>query len=163
MLSLILLLILFYSFYLSYFYFIFSNINIYILLIKADQLFESEIKIKEFNFKYTELEQENKNQLNQITKLKLDIEDLNKVLDNIYKEKLNSNKKNNDISEINELSKRDILKKLQINLSNLSLSLNKNKKKYNQEIYKLSTELEKIKNNYQSKKKGKIKRKIKEK
>jgi hypothetical protein len=89
--------------------------------------------------------------LNTINKLKLEIEDLNKALENIYKEKINFNKQKNEINENNESSKREVVKKIQNNLTNLLLSLNKMKKKYNQEIYKISTELEKIQNNYQSK------------
>ncbi len=89
--------------------------------------------------------------MNTINKLKLEIEDLNKALENIYKEKINFNKQKNEINENNESSKREVVKKIQNNLTNLLLSLNKMKKKYNQEIYKISTELEKIQNNYQSK------------
>ena len=110
------------------------------------------MKIKELNFKQIELEQENKSYLNQINKHKIEIEDLNKALDNINKEKLNFNKQKYEINESNELSKREVVKKIQNNLSNLLLALNKMKKKYNQEIYKISTELEKIQNNYHSKK-----------
>ena len=50
------------------------------------------MKIKELNFKQIELEQENKSYFNQINKHKIEIEDLNKALDNIHKELVGSGK-----------------------------------------------------------------------
>jgi len=102
------------------------------------------------NFKQAEYEQENKNLYNQINKLKIEIESLNETLEKTQKEKLHLNKQKSEIDDINDNNKRELVKKVQSNLSNFLMLLNKMKKKYNQEIYKISTELEKLQNNYES-------------
>lgn len=103
------------------------------------------------NFKHIELEQENKNLNNQINKLKLELENLNENVEKFRIEKFNIHKQKNEIEDMKDSTKRETVKKIQTNLSNLLLVLNKMKKKYNQEIYKISTELEKLQNNYESK------------
>lgn len=102
------------------------------------------------NFRQTELEQENKTLNNQINKFKKEIESLNETLEKAQKEKLHLNKQKSEIDDMNDSSKRELIKKIQSNLSNLLLVMNKMKKKYNQEIYKISTELEKLQNSYES-------------
>ena len=103
------------------------------------------------NFKQAEIEQENKTLHNQINKLKLEVETLNETLEKTQKEKLHLNKRKSEIDDINDSTKRELVKKVQANLSNLLLVMTKMKKKYNQEIYKISTELEKLQNSYESK------------
>lgn len=103
------------------------------------------------NFKQVELEQENKTLNNQLNKIKLEIENLNETLEKTQKEKLHLNKQKSEIDDMNDSTKRELVKKIQSNLSNLLLVMAKMKKKYNQEIYKMSTELEKLQNNYESK------------
>ncbi len=105
------------------------------------------------NFKQVEFEQENKTLNNQINKLRLEIENLNESLDKTQKEKLHLNKQKSEIDDMNDSTKRESVKKIQSNLSNLLLVITKIKKKYNQEIYKISTDLEKLQNSYESKNK----------
>jgi Skp family chaperone for outer membrane proteins len=103
------------------------------------------------NFKQAEIEQENKTLHNQINKLKLEVETLIETLEKTQKEKMHLNKRKSEIDDINDSTKRELVKKVQANLSNLLLVMTKMKKKYNQEIYKISTELEKLQNSYESK------------
>lgn len=104
------------------------------------------------NFKNVELEQENKNLNNQINKLKAEMDSLNEALEKTHQEKIHLNKQKNQLDDLNEISKREAVKRVQTNLTNLLSILNKTKKKYNQEIYKISTELEKLQNSYESNK-----------
>jgi len=103
------------------------------------------------NFKQDELEQENKNLKNQINRLKNEIECLNDNIEKTKKERLNLNLQKSEIEDVNDTTRREILKKIQSNLSTIVSMFNKIKKKYNQEVYKISIELEKLQNFYESK------------
>jgi len=81
--------------------------------------------------------------------LKLEIENLIENLEKAQKEKINLNKQKSEIENINDISKRETVKKIQLNLSNFLIAINKMKKKYNQEIYKFSIEFQKLQNSYE--------------
>lgn len=81
--------------------------------------------------------------------MKLEIENLIENLEKAQKEKINLNKQKSEIENINDISKRETVKKIQLNLSNFLIAINKMKKKYNQEIYKFSIEFQKLQNSYE--------------
>lgn len=118
-------------------------------LIEAQQ--NSLLKCKEHTFKHAELESEYKNLNNQLNKFKVENDVLNETIEKLRMEKLNFNKIKLENEENGEMTKRETIRKLQTNLSNVLLFIVKLKKKYNQEILNLKTEIEELSKSYESK------------
>jgi predicted nucleic acid-binding Zn-ribbon protein len=110
------------------------------------------LKCKEHSFKNVELESEIKNLNNQFNKLKVENDVLNETVEKLRMEKLNFNKIKLESEENGEMTKRETIRKLQSNLSSVLLVIVKLKKKYNQEIINLKSEIEELSKSYESKK-----------
>lgn len=118
-------------------------------LIEAQQ--NNLLKCKEHTFKHVELESEYKNLNNQLNKFKVENDVLSETIEKLRMEKLNFNKIKLENEENGEMTKRETIRKLQTNLSNVLLFIVKLKKKYNQEILNLKTEIEELSKSYESK------------
>jgi hypothetical protein len=109
------------------------------------------LKCKDHSFKIQEMESEIKILNNQIGKLKVENDVLNETIEKLRIEKFNFNKIKIENEETGEHYKRDTIRKLQTNLSSVLIVLVKLKKKYNQEIINLRSEIEDLNTSYESK------------
>ena len=109
------------------------------------------MKCKEYAFKIQENEHEIKSLNNNISKVKKENESLNETIEKLRIDKINLNKIKFENQENDHYSKRETIKKLQNNLTSITLYLSRMKNKYQQEIMNLKSEIENIHLSYESK------------
>ncbi len=102
------------------------------------------MRLRESQFNIQELEQENRKLNTTIHNLKAEIEKYIETIDKLKQDKNLVLKMKSETEELEDLSKKELVKRFQLSLGKILDLVSKTKKKYQHEIFQFKLEIEKL-------------------